>query len=288
MSLTPKPKLKSHHRKRSAQHHRQGDHYMKTYWPYLPMLLIIGAGILVNGLLKPSSGVLAYQSNYTDSSLLSLTNSDRSINNVGALSLNSTLNSVATQKANEMADQNFWSHTSPSGQTPLDLLSASGYKFSVAGENLAYGFANASTVVQAWMNSPDHRANMLDSSYAQAGFGVAEAKNYLGRGPAVIVVAEYAEPSTATSGLITMAQPPSQQVSRLQTLNSDSSPWLIVIVSALAGAAMAIFITRHGLRLRRWALKGERYVIKHPLIDVTIVLICTICAILTRTSGVIG
>jgi hypothetical protein len=85
-----------------------------------------------------------------------------------------------------------------------------------------------------------------------------------------------------------MAQPPSQQVSRLQTLNSDSSPWLIVIVSALAGAAMAIFITRHGLRLRRWALKGERYVIKHPLIDVTIVLICTICAILTRTSGVIG
>jgi hypothetical protein len=261
---------------------------LRPYWPYLPMLLIIGAGIFGNGLLKPSGSVLAYQSNYSDSSLLNSTNTDRSANKVSSLSLNSTLDGVATQKADEMVSENFWSHISPSGQTPVDLLAASGYNFSEAGENLAYGFSNAPTVIQAWMNSPDHRANMLNGSYSQVGFGVAESKNYLGRGPAVVVVAEYAEPASTGSVVATINQPPSQPVSRLQTLNSSSSPWLTVIVAGLGGAAMAVLIIRHGLRLRRWALQGERYVISHPLLDVAIVIVCTVCAVLSRTAGVIG
>jgi hypothetical protein len=59
MSLTSKPKTKPHHRKRQAQHHRRGKHYMKAYLPYLPMLGIVAGGALINEVWMVSSGVAA-------------------------------------------------------------------------------------------------------------------------------------------------------------------------------------------------------------------------------------
>jgi hypothetical protein len=57
MALTTRPKPKAHYRKRQAKHHRHGDAYLKTYWPYLPMLAIVGVGAFANRALYSSSSV---------------------------------------------------------------------------------------------------------------------------------------------------------------------------------------------------------------------------------------
>lgn len=59
MALATRPKPKVQHKKRQAQHHRQGKHYLKAYWPYLPMLMIVGSGLVINSLWSASSAYAA-------------------------------------------------------------------------------------------------------------------------------------------------------------------------------------------------------------------------------------
>lgn len=290
MSLTPRPKQKIQHRKRQAMHHRRSRDYLKPYYPYLPMLMIVGLGIFVNSLLSPSSQVLGSQVNFMSSSLLQSTNADRQANSDGSLMINPELTDAAETKASDMVARNYWAHISPSNQTPADLVTAVGYQYQSAGENLAYGFNSASAVVAAWMNSPDHRANMLNPNFSDVGFGVAQSSNYLGHGPAVIVVAEYAQPAGAVlaSSTRVVSTPASQPVARVQEITGGSDEWLMLGIAALAGAAMASLIIRHGFRLRRWLTDGEMFIVHHPMLDIAFVLICTVGIILMRTVGHIG
>ena len=73
-----------------------------------------------------------------------------------------------------MLAKGYFSHNTPSGQTPWDLITASGYNYITAGENLAVNFTQAENVETAWMNSPDHRANILNKSYQNIGIGIAQ------------------------------------------------------------------------------------------------------------------
>lgn len=162
----------------------------------LAMILIFGLFITMPWkMVKTSSkGVLAYATNTTVDGLLQSTNSQRAGNGKGALSINSQLNSAAQAKAQDMVSRNYWSHNTPDGQTPWTFINATGYKYQKAGENLAYGFATSSDTVSGWMNSPSHRDNMLDSSFTNVGFGIANSPDYQSTGPETVVVAMYAEP----------------------------------------------------------------------------------------------
>jgi hypothetical protein len=207
------------------------------------------------------------------------------------LSLNSQLDSAAQAKASDMVEQSYWSHTSPSGQSPWSLIISSGYQYTSAGENLAYGFSSSAQVMQAWLNSPEHRANILNASYRDVGFGIAQSNNYLGKGPATVVVAEYAQPLVAgavTSGSTAVNTPSSQSVSRLQLLTGTSATLSELILSGLIGAALATFIIRHSLALHRFIRRGERFITSHPLLDILLVLAITIGFILSRHAGIIG
>jgi hypothetical protein len=95
-----------------------------------------------------------------------------------------------------MIARNYWSHTTPDGQEPWVFIDNSGYDYSKAGENLAYGFATSSDAVGGWMNSPSHRANMLDTAFSDVGFGFANGSNYNGDGEQTVVVAMYGSPHT--------------------------------------------------------------------------------------------
>lgn len=128
--------------------------------------------------------------------MLSGTNSQRGANGQGSLSLNSQLNSAAQAKANDMASRNYWSHNTPEGQEPWIFVDAAGYKYLKAGENLAYGFTDSSGTITGWMNSPTHKANMLDSAFTEVGFGFANSADYNGSGPQTVVVAMYGKPQT--------------------------------------------------------------------------------------------
>lgn len=141
--------------------------------------------------------VLAYATNITTGDLLNATNQQRSANGVAALGLNAKLAQAAQTKANDMANRNYWSHDTPEGNPPWVFITAAGYSYNAAGENLAYGFLTSSDVVAGWMNSAGHRANMLNATYQEVGFGYANAANYQGQGEQTIVVAFYAQPTGA-------------------------------------------------------------------------------------------
>ena len=79
---------------------------------------------------------------------------------------------VAQAHSQDMVDRNFFSHTNPDGQSPFDRLTAAGISYSWAGENIAYGYPTASSVLAAWLNSPGHRANIENPNYTQHGVGL--------------------------------------------------------------------------------------------------------------------
>lgn len=191
------PKVHPSHKKRHGKHHRHTKRYVKVYAPYLPLVISIIASLLLS-LLQPSAGknTLAYATDMSIGGLLGSTNSQRVANGVGSLALNGQLNSAAQAKANDMIARNYWSHTTPDGQEPWVFIDNTGYQYTKAGENLAYGFANSSDAVTGWMNSPSHRANMLDGAFSEVGFGFANGSNYNGDGEQTVVVAMYGTPQT--------------------------------------------------------------------------------------------
>ena len=115
-----------------------------------------------------SSGVSAgIRSSSAASEVVRLTNSARSQNGYAALVEDGALSEAAAVRAREIARS--FSHTRPSGASFSSALSESGVSYLRAGENIASGQKSASEVVNAWMNSPGHRANILSSSYSRIG-----------------------------------------------------------------------------------------------------------------------
>jgi uncharacterized protein YkwD len=290
MALATRPKPNTHARKRQAGHHRHSQQYLRHYWPYLPMLLIVGLGLLVNSAWSSGKVLGSQSTDFSASALLTETNAERQRQNEQPLTIDSRLAAAAQAKAEDMAANNYWAHTSPDGKTPWTFITGSGYQYRSAGENLAYGFANADQSIAGWMASPEHRNNMLNAAYQNVGFGVASASNYLGQGPETIVVAEYAQPAAApgsASSQVLGSETGSQPVSRIQLLAGDNAEWALVAVVALSGGAMALFLLRHGYRFHRWLNKGGIFVVQHPVFDVAIVVVIVAGAVLTRSSGLI-
>jgi len=90
-----------------------------------------------------------------------------------------------------------------------------------------------------------------------------------------------------TSLAASLKEPATQRVSRLQTLTSDSVPWLASTVSVLGILAAAMFIVRHGLGLHKLLVRGERYVLHHMVFDATIISLIGLCYIVSQTAGFI-
>ncbi len=80
---------------------------------------------------------------------------------------------MAQIKAEDMRDNNYFSHTSPTYGSPFDMMKKYGITYSSAGENIAKGQKTPEAVVNAWMNSEGHRANILNESFTQMGLGYA-------------------------------------------------------------------------------------------------------------------
>jgi len=172
---------------------------LKVYWPYIPMILLLIGGVFLNiwqPLQSNRTATLAFATEMSRSGLLSGTNSQRSSNGQSGLSLNSKLNAAAQAKAQDMVNRDYWSHVTPDGQQPWVFIDAQGYNYQKAGENLAYGFDTSNETIIGWMNSPSHRANLLDSGFSEVGFGFVNSPNFVGTGEETVVVAMYANPVT--------------------------------------------------------------------------------------------
>ncbi len=210
-------------KKRQGHHQRRSKKFHKTYLPYLPLVVAILLSILLSGA-RPGHGILAYATNTSINGLLLATNSQRANNGRNALTLNSQLSSAAQSKANDMVARDYWSHSTPDGQEPWVFIDTAGYQYLKAGENLAYGFLNSSDTITGWMNSPSHKANMLDSEFTEVGFGFANSEDFNNSGQQTVVVAMYGKPQTlAQSNQQQAPQPESEpqppQVAQAQPTN---------------------------------------------------------------------
>ena len=121
----------------------------------------------------------------TDSSVRSfeqevirLVNEQRVQNGLNPLTENWELSRVARYKSQDMVDNRYFSHTSPTYGSPFQMIRNFGISFRSVGENIAYGQRTPQAVVTAWMNSSGHRANILNSSYTQIGVGYVADGNY--------------------------------------------------------------------------------------------------------------
>ncbi len=142
---------------------------------------VIGKNIGKN---KNKEGVPATTANNSPLSIeniIDATNNERVKAGLLPLKTNDKLEASAKIKVDDMITKQYFEHTSPTGKTVADLGNAVGYNYVVMGENLALGnFINANDLLQAWMNSPGHRANILNTSYQDIGVYAAQG-TYQGR-----------------------------------------------------------------------------------------------------------
>lgn len=107
----------------------------------------------------------------TQEEILNLVNQERAKQGLSALELDWQVSRVAQYKSEDMANKNYFSHTSPTYGTPFDMLKSFNVDYRSAGENIAKGQKTASAVMTAWMNSSGHKANILGQSYTHLGVG---------------------------------------------------------------------------------------------------------------------
>ncbi len=132
--------------------------------------------------------------------LTNLTNKERRVYNLQTLVVSPLLDKAAQMKATDMATNDYFAHTSPTGKTPWYWLEKVGYKYQYAGENLAINFSDSKDVTSAWMASPTHRANIEKGNYTEIGTGVAKGI-YKGR-ETIFVAQVYANPLPKKLGQI--------------------------------------------------------------------------------------
>ncbi|HEY5695598.1 MAG TPA: CAP domain-containing protein [Candidatus Saccharimonadales bacterium] len=212
--------------------------------------LIAGFQILYS--LSTGGTVLGVQQNISANDLYQQTNTEREANHLPRLQLSDQLSKAASLKAQDMFRQQYWAHTAPDGTTPWHWFGVVGYDYTYAGENLAKDFVSAAGITTAWMASPDHRANILNTHYTEVGFAVVDGK--LSGQETTLVVALYGQPvsslAAATSGVsthvATETMPATGQSmttwARLAAAASSFTPVALVTLLLLTIAAMVALV----------------------------------------------
>lgn len=142
---------------------------------------LMGLLVLITFLGTNLQAVLWQSSDWLVSTVLpavvvKLTNEERASINAAPLQRNATLDAAAKLKAEDMAKNEYFAHFSPTGVSPWHWFDQAGYVYAHAGENLAIHFTDSSEVVEAWMDSPTHRQNIVNGLYTEIGVGTAKGK----------------------------------------------------------------------------------------------------------------
>lgn len=172
----------------------KGNGYRPHLIRPLGLLLVLAAVLVLQFLaMTPKVGsVKAPASDFSHQSLLNETNKVRRQHGAPLINLNTDLSTAARLKAQDMLVRQYWAHVAPDGTTPWYWFREVNYRYDFAAENLAKGFQTPLGVVAAWMDSEEHRNNMLSRDYQDVGFGVAEGT--LNGEQTTVVVAMYGSP----------------------------------------------------------------------------------------------
>jgi hypothetical protein len=157
-------------------HHKNNNkaNLLKPYSILLVSISFVFFQVFLSVFMAANPAVLGYSSNISPEKIIELTNLERAGLGLSSLKHNSSLSEAARQKAADMFAFNYWAHVSPSGRSPWSFFTDVGYKYQYAGENLARDFKDPDSVVRAWMNSPSHRENVVNSKYTEIGVAVVD------------------------------------------------------------------------------------------------------------------
>ena len=211
---------------------------------FLLAVILVAEGGLVFNLLARQSGS-NFLAAVIQSEILHLTNAERAQNSVGTLKENTLLDRSAQAKADDMATRGYFAHNSPDGKQPWSWITAAGYNYRYAGENLAVRFVDSKDVVVAWMASPTHRANIVKPNYTEVGVGLAQGM-YKGQ-PATFVVQHFGRPASRVLGAeVSSASLPSlggfiaRQFSRMLSEPQATTSLILGGVLSLLALALAL------------------------------------------------
>ncbi len=147
------------------------NNYSPTLLGARAFLVYAAILVLVNTLFG-ALNLTKVSANISYDEILSGHNAARAQNGLKPLKTSTLLNQSAAAKARDMLASDCWSHYCPEGKDWRDYFFAVGYNYQQAGENLAEGFSNPNTLISSWMNSPTHRANILNSDFTDIGIGI--------------------------------------------------------------------------------------------------------------------
>jgi len=147
-------------------------HRMLTLYSFILLSSQVLLGVTyVSGPTLTADNIEALKQN-----VIQLTNDERAKDGEAALTENTSLDRAAQTKLEDMFTRNYWDHVAPDGKQAWDFINATDYQYVYAGENLARGFLDAKSSMNAWMNSPSHRKNILNSNYREIGVAVGYGK----------------------------------------------------------------------------------------------------------------
>lgn len=134
----------------------------------------------------PIPAILGFSSTIQANDVVTQTNAKRQQSGLSTLTINPQLVAAAAAKGHDMCTNQYWAHISPAGATPWIFMKGAGYKYSVAGENLARDFGDTGSMMDAWMASPTHKANIVNPKYKEIGIAVINC-SLLGSDTALVV-----------------------------------------------------------------------------------------------------
>lgn len=155
---------------------------------YILFLLSTQGAVSVFSQIYPN--VLGYATDISVNKIYEMVNQKREENGLLSLNLSFELSAAAYNKAQNMFEEGYWAHISPTGATPWEFIEDTGYRYIYAGENLAKDFNYSNDVLEAWMRSETHRTNILKPEYTDIGIAVVNGR-LLGR-DTTLVVQEFA------------------------------------------------------------------------------------------------
>lgn len=195
---------------------------------FFVIAIILSSNLLINLLSSSPLHILGFSSSITIDEVVRETNAKRVAAGLSPLTYNEKLADAARRKADNMFKENYWAHFSPSGKSPWYWFGQAGYKYTFAGENLAKDFGSTGRMMDAWMASPTHKENIVNSKYREIGIAVVPGTL---QGSETVLVVQLFGTSAGSGGTVaasaTPVKPVVAEVKSTPVASPTSSPAVI-------------------------------------------------------------
>ncbi|OGG01442.1 hypothetical protein A2Z33_02815 [Candidatus Gottesmanbacteria bacterium RBG_16_52_11] len=257
--------------------HHRNNHRAKVL--HIDSLLVFALFLLAFELVikighSRAPDVLGYATDIHSEQLLISTNQKRTEAGLAPLNLNAKLSEAAALKAQHMFANNYWAHFAPDGKSPWDFINAVGYKYTLAGENLAKNFMSSGNVVDAWMASESHRENLLKSGYTDVGFAVVN--GVLSGEETTLVVQMFGATGSPVAAQVQVPREIAQAPTGIPTLQPTTVPRVTpvavpTVMPTIPVSPSPVILAREqapGTPLPITAVSGLSGVTRQPLLDI--------------------